>query len=103
MVTISIMPASPTPSLETIAAAAGVSAMTVSRVLREAPNVSSETRNRVIAAAHSLKYKPDPNGTKIRFSGQSDFRSFSAGFCGEGYRLNDAALSGVDSFSGASS
>jgi 3'-5' exoribonuclease len=46
---------------------------------------------------------PDPNGTKIRFSGQSDFRSFSAGFCGEGCRLNDAALSGVDSFSGASS
>jgi hypothetical protein len=26
------------------------------------------------------------NGTKIRFSGQSDFRSFSAGFCGEGCR-----------------
>lgn len=59
------MPASPPPSLETIAAAAGVSAMTVSRVLRDAPNVSSETRDRVLAAAHSLNYKPDPHLSRM--------------------------------------
>ena len=59
------MPTSQTPSLDTIAAAAGVSAMTVSRVLRDAPNVSPETRDRVLAAARALNYQPDPHLSRM--------------------------------------
>ncbi len=61
MVTSLFMPTSQTPNLDAIANAAGVSTMTVSRVLRNAPNVSPETRDRVLAAARSLNYQPDPH------------------------------------------
>ncbi|MEI6714803.1 MAG: LacI family DNA-binding transcriptional regulator [Verrucomicrobiota bacterium] len=55
------MPSSQSPSLDAIASASGVSSMTVSRVLRNAPNVSSSTRERVLAAVQALNYKPDPH------------------------------------------
>lgn len=43
-----------------VAARAGVSQSTVSRVFSEnSPNVSSETRNRVMQAAHELGYRPN--------------------------------------------
>lgn len=48
-------------SLHAIAAKAGVSAMTVSRALRNSPRVASPTRRRVLAAARALKYRPDPH------------------------------------------
>jgi LacI family transcriptional regulator len=48
-------------SLQTIAAHAGVSAMTVSRVLRNSPKVSPTTRRRVLQATRALKYQPDPH------------------------------------------
>ncbi|MBC8127829.1 MAG: LacI family DNA-binding transcriptional regulator [Gloeobacteraceae cyanobacterium ES-bin-144] len=60
MVTIRSMPISSSPNLDSIATAAGVSAMTVSRVLRNAPNVSAGTRERVLAAASAMNYQPDP-------------------------------------------
>jgi DNA-binding LacI/PurR family transcriptional regulator len=59
------MPNQPAPSLEAIAAAVGVSAMTVSRVLRNAPNVSPATRERVLTAARSLNYQPDPHLSRM--------------------------------------
>jgi LacI family transcriptional regulator len=49
------------PSLQTIAQRAGVSAMTVSRVLRKAPRVAEETRARVLRAVEELGYRPDPH------------------------------------------
>ncbi|MFM9168120.1 MAG: LacI family DNA-binding transcriptional regulator, partial [Verrucomicrobiota bacterium] len=55
------MPPVPTPSLDAIAAAAGVSTMTVSRVLRNARHVASGTRERVLVAAKALDYRPDPH------------------------------------------
>ena len=55
------MTTSQNPSLRAIASAAGVSAMTVSRVLRNAPNISLETCERVLAAVKSLNYKSDPD------------------------------------------
>jgi LacI family transcriptional regulator len=61
MVTSLFMPTSQTPNLDAIANAAGVSTMTVSRVLRNAPNVSPGTRDCVLAAARSLNYQPDPH------------------------------------------
>ena len=48
-------------SLQDIAKAAGVSTMTVSRVLRGAPRVAPETRTRVLAAVEALGYQPDPD------------------------------------------
>ncbi|MBX3749173.1 MAG: LacI family DNA-binding transcriptional regulator [Opitutaceae bacterium] len=47
-------------SLHAVAAACGVSAMTVSRVLRNHPCVSAGTRRRVLGAAKKLGYAPDP-------------------------------------------
>lgn len=56
-------PATPTGSatLQDVAARAGVSMMTVSRVLRNAPKVAAETRERVMSAARALSYQPDPH------------------------------------------
>jgi DNA-binding LacI/PurR family transcriptional regulator len=48
-------------NLQTVAREAGVSMMTVSRVLRNAPKVAAATRERVLAAARTLNYQPDPH------------------------------------------
>lgn len=48
-----------TVSLAEVAAAAGVSRMTVSRVLRDADGVSAETRERVLDVARRLGHVPD--------------------------------------------
>ncbi|MBC2594071.1 LacI family DNA-binding transcriptional regulator [Ruficoccus amylovorans] len=59
------MPESPPISLKQIADEAGVSAMTVSRVLRKSPQVSPDTRQRVLQAAERLGYRPDPHVTQL--------------------------------------
>jgi LacI family transcriptional regulator len=46
-------------SLRQIATELGVSMMTVSRALRGSPEVSAVTRERIIAAAERLKYRPN--------------------------------------------
>jgi LacI family transcriptional regulator, galactose operon repressor len=45
--------------IEDVAAAAGVSMKTVSRVLNHEPNVREETRERVMRAVEQLQYKPN--------------------------------------------
>lgn len=45
--------------IEDVAAVAGVSIKTVSRVLNHEPNVREETRERVLAAVTRLGYKPN--------------------------------------------
>ena len=55
----------PPPTLKDIARAAGVSLMTVSRVLRGAPKVAEETRKRVQTEAKRLNYQPDPHLTRM--------------------------------------
>src|SRR5213082_673074 len=52
-------------SLRTIAQVAGVSAMTVSKALRNLPKVSRRTRARVLRAAAQVGYKPDPEIAKL--------------------------------------
>ncbi len=47
-------------SRQEIARVAGVSTMTVSRVLRNFPRVAADTRERVLQAAKKLGYTPDP-------------------------------------------
>ena len=50
-----------------IAYQAGVSQPTVSRALRGSPQVSEETRKRVLAVAQQLNYKVDKNASNLRF------------------------------------
>ena len=52
-------------SLGAVARAAGVSAMTVSRVFRDSPQVLQATRNRVLAAAKKTGYRPDPQVARL--------------------------------------
>lgn len=52
-------------SLAAVAAAARVSAMTVSRVLRNSPQVSAATRARVLRAARKLGYQPNPQVARL--------------------------------------
>ncbi len=52
-------------SLKDIAQAAGVSMMTVSRVLRGVPRVAAATRERVLAEARRLHYQPDPHLARL--------------------------------------
>lgn len=45
--------------IEDVAAAAGLSMKTVSRVLNNEPNVREETRDRVMQAVEQMQYKPN--------------------------------------------
>lgn len=53
------------PSLRSVAAAAGVSAMTVSRVLRNQPSISAPLRAKVLKAVRTSGYTPDPQVAKL--------------------------------------
>ena len=54
------MSAGKQPTLAALAEEAGVSRMTVSRVLRNARHTAPETRERVLAAVEKLHYQPNP-------------------------------------------
>ncbi|PTY06494.1 LacI family transcriptional regulator [Verrucomicrobia bacterium LW23] len=47
-------------TMQTVAAAAGVSRMTVSRALRDCPKIPIATRERIQRLAAELNYRPDP-------------------------------------------
>ncbi|WP_432830495.1 LacI family DNA-binding transcriptional regulator [Dactylosporangium sp. CA-092794] len=55
----------PPVSMEDVARLAGVSTATVSRTLRGLPNVSEETRDRVLQAAASLSYVVSPIASRL--------------------------------------
>lgn len=52
-------------TLSMVASKAGVSAMTVSRVLRNSPRVSPKTRDRVLRAIEQVGYRPDPHVARL--------------------------------------
>lgn len=54
-----------TASISDVAARAGVSVATVSRALRDLPNVAPSTRERVLRAAGELEYVADPNAARL--------------------------------------
>jgi LacI family transcriptional regulator len=51
--------------IEDVAAAAGVSMKTVSRVLNNEPNVREEMREKVMRAVEKLQYKPNPSARSL--------------------------------------
>jgi len=51
--------------MKDVAELAGVSAMTVSCALRNSPKVLPATRERILEAASSLGYRPDPEISKL--------------------------------------
>src|SRR5471030_1284470 len=53
------------PTLRTIAQAAGVSLATVSLALRDNPQTSRKTRARIKAVADRMGYRPDPRVAKL--------------------------------------
>lgn len=55
----------PRATIEDVAAAAGVSVATVSRALRDLPNVAASTRDRVREAAERLEYRADPAASRL--------------------------------------
>jgi len=57
----------PTVRLKDIAARAGVSMMTVSKVLRGAPDISAETKTRVKLLAQQMGYVPDGLARGLRY------------------------------------
>ncbi len=52
-------------TIEDVAAGAGVSVATVSRALRNLPNVAESTRKRVSDVAAGLSYRPDPAAARL--------------------------------------
>src|ERR1700720_1470682 len=52
--------------LKDIAVRAGVSVMTVSKVLRDAPDISAATKARVKALAQQMGYVPDSTAQSLR-------------------------------------
>ena len=54
------------PTLEDVAASAGVSRALVSIVMRDAPGASDETRERVRRTADEIGYRPDPRARRLR-------------------------------------
>ena len=56
----------PRPTLHDVAQVAGVSARTVSRVLNDEPGISAPTRERVLAAAAQLGFRPNAMARNMR-------------------------------------
>ena len=54
------------PTLKTIAAATGLAIATVSRALKDAPDIGEETKRRVRETAASLGYRPNRAGVRLR-------------------------------------
>jgi len=61
-------------SMQEVARVAGVSLMSVSRALRNAPKVSGATRERILKIAQELGYKPDPQLSRMMYSVRSEKR-----------------------------
>jgi DNA-binding LacI/PurR family transcriptional regulator len=86
------------PSMADVAQAAGVSAQTVSRALRDSPNVNPETRRRVIAAVEQLGYRFN-NAARVLSSGRSHTLGLVLLQSG-GYYSRSAVTAGVEAAAG---
>ncbi len=67
MTGISLLPGdSERPTLKTIAAETGLAIATVSRALKDAPDIGEETKKRVRETAERLGYRPNRAGVRLR-------------------------------------
>jgi LacI family transcriptional regulator, repressor for deo operon, udp, cdd, tsx, nupC, and nupG len=80
-------------TLEDVARVAGVSVATVSRALRNLPNVAVETRTKVKAAAADLNYRADPSAARLA-TGRSNAIGIAMPFVGQWYFAQ--VLAGVE-------
>lgn len=64
-------PARAVPTMRDVAALAGVSAMTVSRVLHDDPRITAYTKGRVLAAVRQLGYRRDETARNLRLGRSS--------------------------------
>ncbi|GAA1634553.1 LacI family DNA-binding transcriptional regulator [Nonomuraea maheshkhaliensis] len=81
-----------------VARTAGVSAQTVSRALRDSPNVNPETRKRVLAAVEQLGYRFN-NAARVLSSGRSHTIGLVLLQSG-GYYSRSAVTAGVEAAAG---
>lgn len=86
------------PSMADVARVAGVSAQTVSRTLRDSPNVNPETRRRVLAAVEQLGYRFN-NAARVLSSGRSHVIGLVLLQSG-GYYSRSAVTAGVEAAAG---
>ncbi|MDW5324768.1 LacI family DNA-binding transcriptional regulator [Plantactinospora sp. KLBMP9567] len=86
------------PSMADVARTAGVSAQTVSRALRDSPNVNPETRRRVLAAVERLGYRFN-NAARELSSGRSHTIGLVLLQSG-GYYSRSAVTAGVEAAAG---
>ncbi|MEV0160010.1 LacI family DNA-binding transcriptional regulator [Nonomuraea fuscirosea] len=86
------------PSMADVARTAGVSAQTVSRALRDSPNVNPETRKRVLAAVERLGYRFN-NAARVLSSGRSHTIGLVLLQSG-GYYSRSAVTAGVEAAAG---
>ncbi|TDE36145.1 LacI family DNA-binding transcriptional regulator [Nonomuraea mesophila] len=86
------------PSMTDVARTAGVSAQTVSRTLRDSPNVNPETRKRVLAAVEQLGYRFN-NAARVLSSGRSHTIGLVLLQSG-GYYSRSAVTAGVEAAAG---
>lgn len=67
MTGVSLLPSdSERPTLKTIAAETGLAIATVSRALKDAPDIGEETKRRVRETAERLGYRPNRAGVRLR-------------------------------------
>jgi LacI family transcriptional regulator len=67
MTGVSLLPSdSERPTLKTIAAETGLAIATVSRALKDAPDIGEETKKRVRETAERLGYRPNRAGVRLR-------------------------------------
>ncbi|TYB55953.1 LacI family transcriptional regulator [Nonomuraea sp. PA05] len=86
------------PSMADVARTAGVSAQTVSRALRDSPNVNPETKKRVLAAVEQLGYRFNA-AAKMLSSGRSHTIGLVLLQSG-GYYSRSAVTAGVEAAAG---
>lgn len=61
-----LLPPDERPTLKTIAAATGLAVATVSRALKDAPDIGEDTKRRVRETAERLGYRPNRAGVRLR-------------------------------------
>jgi LacI family transcriptional regulator len=88
------MPPDERPTLKTIAFLAGLGVTTVSRALKDGPEIGEETRHRVKLIAQQVGYRPNRAGVRLR-TGKTNVISLILNVQDEGYGFLSAFIYGI--------